>query len=149
MSFSLALLQHWKHQKAREGTKRALRLIYSDFTSDYETLLEKAYVSSLHVKRLRTMALETFKIVNKLSPPILRDLVQKKDTKYNFRYSNILQVHTVRTTSYGKKSFKYAAAVLWYTLPEHLRVTNSFSHLKSLIQLWYGNECKCNACCDI
>ena len=95
------------------------------------------------------MALETFKIVNKLSPPILHDLVQKKDTKYNFRYSNILQVHTVRTTSYGKQSFKYAAAVLWNTLPEHFRVTNSFSHFKSLIQLWNGNECKCNACCDI
>ena len=94
------------------------------------------------------MALETFKIVNKLSPPILQDLVHKKDTKYSFRYSNILQVHAVRTTSYGKQSFRYAAAVLWNTLPEHFRTTNSFSHFKSLIQSWNGNECKCNACCD-
>ena len=136
-------------KKLEKVQERALRFIYYDYTSDYETLLEKAHVSSLHVKRLRTMALETFKIVNKLSPPILQDLVHKKDTKYNFRYSNILQVSSVRTTSYGKQSFKYAAAVLWNTLPEHFRVTNSFSHFKSLIQSWNGNECKCNACCDI
>ena len=31
---------------------------------------------------------------------------------YNFRYNNILQVPQVRTTKYGKNSFKYAAAVL-------------------------------------
>ena len=135
-------------KKLEKVQERALRFIYSDYISDYNTLLEKAHVSSLHVKRLRTMALETFKIVNKLSPPILQDLVHKKDTKYSFRYSNILQVHTVRTTSYGKQSFRYAAAVLWNTLPEHFRTTNSFSHFKSLIQSWNGNECKCNACCD-
>ena len=32
-----------------------VRFIYSDYISDYNTLLEKGHVSSLHVKRLRTI----------------------------------------------------------------------------------------------
>ena len=42
------------------------------------------------------MALETFKILNGLAPPVLSNLVQKQDHKYNFRYSNLLQIPQVR-----------------------------------------------------
>jgi hypothetical protein len=62
------------------------------------------------------MAIETFKIINCIAPPVLDNKLQKRDSRYNFRYSNILQVPQVRTTSYGKKSFSYAAPVLWNSL---------------------------------
>ena len=80
------------------------------YTSSYINLLEKA----LQIRRIRTMALETYTIVNKLAPVCLHDLVNV-DTgnyKYAFRYSNILDVPQVRTTRYGKKSFMFAAATL-------------------------------------
>ena len=38
------------------------------------------------------MALETYKIVNKLAAVCLHDLVNVKNSKYAFRYSNILDV---------------------------------------------------------
>jgi hypothetical protein len=41
---------------------------------------------------MRTMAIECFKILNKLSPSCLHDLVVFKDCKYNFRYSNIVDI---------------------------------------------------------
>ena len=60
------------------------------------------------------MALETFKILNYMSPPVLSNLVRlRENTVYNFRYNNILQVPRVSTSKFGKKSFSYAAAVLW------------------------------------
>jgi hypothetical protein len=40
-----------------------------------------------HIRRIRTMALETFKILNGLAPPVLSNLVKKQDHKYNFRYN--------------------------------------------------------------
>jgi hypothetical protein len=46
----------------------------------------------------------------KLSPSCLHDLVVFKDCKYNFRYFNIVDIPRVRTSTYGKNSFKYAAA---------------------------------------
>jgi hypothetical protein len=48
------------------------------------------------------MALESFKILHKLSPPCLNELVVLKNSKYSFRYSNIVEIPRVKTTTYGK-----------------------------------------------
>ena len=76
-------------KKLEKVQERALRFVYDDYTSSYINLLEKALVPSLQIRRIRTMALETYKIVNKLAPVCLRDLVNVKNSKYAFRYSNI------------------------------------------------------------
>jgi hypothetical protein len=85
-------------KKLEKVQERALRFVYDDYTSSYINLLEKA----LQIRRIRTMALETYKIVNKLAPECLHDLVNVTNSKYVFRYSNILDVPQVRTTRYGK-----------------------------------------------
>ena len=73
------------------------------------------------------MAIECFKILNKLSLSCLHDLVVFKDCKYNFRHSNIVDI---RTSTYGKNSFKYAAAVLWNDLPDDFRKIPSLISLR-------------------
>jgi hypothetical protein len=47
---------------------------------------------------MRTMAIECFKILSKLSPSCLHDLVVFKDCKYNYRYSNIVDIPWLRTS---------------------------------------------------
>ena len=122
-------------KKLEKIQERALRFVYDDFNSGYEELLIKANIPSLHIRRLRTMAIETFKILNKMSPPVLSDLVILPDcNSYNFRYNNILQVPQVHTTKYGKNSFKYAAAVF----PDDFRKVSYFNQFKSLISKWNG-----------
>ena len=97
------------YRKLEKIQERALRFVYEDFDSSYEELLDKAKIPTLHVRRLRTMALETFKILNNMSSPVLSNLVKLRDNSaYNFRYNNILQVPRVRTTKFGKTSFSYA-----------------------------------------
>ena len=100
---------------------------------------------SLQIRRQRTMALETFKIINQLTPVCLQNLVNVKKSKYSFRYNNIVDIPQVKTTIYGKKSFRYAAAAMWNSLPDHFRTKSSFSQFKSLIQSWNGTECRCSA----
>ena len=82
------------------------------------------------------MALECFKILYKLSP--LNDLVVLKNS---FRYSNIVAIPRVKTTTYGKNSFKYTAAVLWNDLMilEKLPI---FTNLKTFYYL--GMEMNAN-----
>jgi hypothetical protein len=67
------------------------------------------------------MALECFNILYKLSLRCLNDLVVLMNSKYSFRYSNIVEVPRVKTTTYCKNSFKYTAAVLWNDLPDDFR----------------------------
>jgi ribosomal protein L6P/L9E len=42
--------------------ERALRFVYQDYETSYENLLIKAKMPTQHIRRIRTMALETFKI---------------------------------------------------------------------------------------
>ena len=133
-------------KKLEKVQERALRFAYDNYSSTYDELLTIAKVPSLQIRRMRTMALETFKIINKIAPVCLHDLLHIKNSKYNFRYTNILDVPQVRTTRYGKKCFRFAAATLWNGFPNHFREANSFSHFKSLIQSWNGSDCCCSAC---
>ena len=122
-------------RKLEKIQERALRFVFSDFVSTYDELLLKANIPSLHIRRLKTMSIETFKILNEMAPPVLSNLVRLRDnSRYNFRYNNILQVPQVRTTKYGKNSFRYAAAVLWNSFPDEFRQVNNFSQFKSLLQ---------------
>ena len=126
--------------------ERALRFVYDDMSSSYEELLELAKIPSLHIRRQRTMAVETFKLLNSLAPVCLKDLVILKSHKYAFRYNNVLELPQVKTSTYGKKSFRFAAATLWNSLPDHFRTENSFYQFRSLIQSWNGSVCRCSAC---
>ena len=114
-----------------KNQERALRFVYDDFESTFE---DEDNIPSLHIKRLRRMSVETFRILNDMSPSVLSDLVRIRDcTSYKFRYQNILQVPQVRTTKYVKKSFRFAAAALWKSLPDDFRQVSSFNQFKILI----------------
>jgi hypothetical protein len=44
------------------------------------------------------------------------------------------------------KTFRFAAASLWNSLPDHFRTENSFTDFRSLVQSWTGSDCRCSAC---
>ena len=53
--------------------KIALRLLYNNYTSTYDSLLAKANKPSMELKRYRTLALEIFKRLNVLNPTHKQD----------------------------------------------------------------------------
>ena len=114
---------------------RALRLVYSDFDSSFK----RANMNTLKLTRIRKIALETFKILNKLTPSYILDLVKFRNANYSFRYQNL-----VETESYGRKSFRYAATHIWNSLPNEQRttVTTDFKEFVRLIRTWEGTSCK-------
>jgi hypothetical protein len=67
----------------------------------------------LQNRRIRTIAIETFKIIHRKIPQYLHDLIDIKARSYNFRSKNTAAVPRVRTTRYGMKSFRYNAAQIW------------------------------------
>ena len=52
------------------------------------------------------MALETYKIINKLAPVHLHDLVHMKNSKYSFRYNNILDIRVITKLPNSEQSYK-------------------------------------------
>ena len=91
---------------------------------------------SLRIRRLRIIAQEFFKMYNKDGPTYLHDLVEIKD----------LKLSKPRTTRYGINSFRYTAAKIWNTLPNHFRQISSFNTFKSMLGYWNGSVCSCPSC---
>ena len=65
-------------KKIEKIQERALRFVYYDYISSYDELLDKAKMPTLHIRRIRTMALETYKIFHDIAPPVLSDLIYKQ-----------------------------------------------------------------------
>ena len=80
---------------------------------------------------MRTIALESFKILNNLSPAYLNDLLTVKNHSYNFRYQKTVEVSQVRTVKHGSRSFPSTAAKIWISLPQHLCDISSFGVFKT------------------
>ena len=68
-------------KKIEKVQERALRFVYFDYTSSYDELLVKVKLPSLHVRRTRLMAIETFKIIKGIAPPVLDNILQKRDSR--------------------------------------------------------------------
>ena len=60
---------------------------------------------TLHISRITLIATETFKLLHKLSPVYLQDLVSYKNSTYSVRYENLVNVQSVRTTRFGNQVF--------------------------------------------
>ena len=80
---------------------------------------------------MRTIALESFKILNNLSPAYVSDLLTFKNHSYNFRYQRTVEVPQVRIVKHGSRSFRPTASKIWNSLPQHLRDISSFGVFKN------------------
>ena len=125
---------------------RALKFIFQDFEASYDDLINRAGTTTLHLSRLRGLAIETFKIIYGKSPVYLQNFMSLKNSNYNFRYTNLLDIPRVRSTKYGNDSFSFQAAKLWNDLPEEARKITSFNTFKHFIRNWNGVSCKCSMC---
>lgn len=80
------------------------------------------------------MALETFRIIHKISPVFRQDqVVIKQKYLYHFRFTNTAEVQRSRTTRYGINFFRYEAKKLWRYLPNAFRNLSSYSKFSKYV----------------
>ena len=79
--------------------ERALRTVYQDKKSSFETLLKRDKSMSIHVKNLQHLATELFNVKNDLSPEITKQIfVFQENETYNLKSGNQLARKNIRTT---------------------------------------------------
>ena len=61
-------------RKIEKIQKRCLRIVLDDYESDYDVLLRKSEKVTLEIKRLRILAITSFKTVNNLNPTYMKDI---------------------------------------------------------------------------
>ena len=125
---------------------RALKFVYNDFNSCYQELLSRAKLPTLELSRKRAVLVEVYKAVNKLSPSFMWDLFHVKDSNYNLRNSNNLNVKQCRTKKYGQDSLSNYGAKLWNALPNELKECKDLVTFRERVKNWNELLCKCSIC---
>ena len=96
--------------KMEKVQERARRFINNDFSSSVQALLASTNIEPLHVKRLKQMATEVFKIIYNIAPDYIKELTSLQGSSYNFRNEGKASLPRVNGTWYGLRSFRYEVA---------------------------------------
>ena len=65
-------------RKIEKIHKRCLGITLDDYDSDYDVLLRKSGKVTMEIKRLRVLAIKSFKTVNYLNPNYRKDILTPK-----------------------------------------------------------------------
>ena len=116
--------------------KRALRFVYDDFSSSYEELLLRDFLS-LSLYRIYFLAIEVYKCIKGVNLSYINDLFKKKcSIGYNLRDSDLLVQPKFNAYTYGYKSFSYLGAKLWNALPSNVKLCDSLPCFKRELKSW-------------
>ena len=129
---------------------RALRILFNDFDSDVECLLERGNNSTFLIKQHKNLAIEIFKTLSSLNPDYMKDIFVKNHHTYNLRnnsrHENDLELQNFKGFTYGECSLKVLGPKIWNALPTDFKNASSLFAFKKLIKTWDGPVCHCKMC---
>ena len=81
--------------------ERSLRIVHNNYVSTFNELLTIDKPFTIHHRNVQSLAIEMFKVINDISPVIMKDIfVLKQNCRYNTR--GIFLTNNIRTEHYGR-----------------------------------------------
>jgi hypothetical protein len=106
--------------KLEKLNERALRTVFQDRSSNYETLLNQAKKTTLYNRRLQDIAVLIYKAHNQ-SPQYINQLFELRMSNYNLRGIDMLTLPRFNTVTYGKNSLRYMGPKIRNSLPDDIK----------------------------
>ena len=117
--------------------ERSLRIVYSDYKSSFNTLLEKGGCFSIHHRNIQSLAIKMYKFLHGLSPATMGDIIQRnRSLTYNLRTRQELYNRNPKTVSYGTETISFLALKIWAKVPQNMKNCISLSSFKINIRKW-------------
>ena len=126
--------------------KRALRILYRDYESSFEELLERDNTKTIHTKNIQKLMIEVYKSLNHLNPEYMWEFFVKKDVQYNLRTKELCKLPSVSSQRYGLNSLSFRGSLLWNTIDDEIKLSPSLEVFKKKIRSWNGISCTCFIC---
>ena len=93
------------NNKINKLHERALRLVYDDYLSAFEELLEKDNSFTVHHYNIQTLCIELYKVFSGQSQTIFSDLFERKNINYNLRSQPDFVIPQVKSVYKGSNHF--------------------------------------------
>ena len=126
--------------------ERALRLVYNDYCSSFQTLLVKDNSVSIHIRNIQALALELFKVSKGISTEIMGLIFPLRESLMYPRM-NLFQTRNVRTVRYGTCSLSFLGPnhLVYFTgLTKGPYVTEGFQ--RKDYKTWILSNYPCKLC---
>ena len=135
------------NRKINHVHERALRLVYRDFNSTFEELLNRDKSVSIHHRNIHQVAIEMYKVKNNLSLPFMQELFDYRGCGRTTRMGDKFGRPNVNKVYKGENSLRNFGPIVWNTmLPKKLKECSSLAQFKSSIKSWIPNNCPCRLC---
>ena len=125
--------------------ERALRIVYKDNVSSFEDLLLIDNSFTVHERNIQTLAIELYKVVNRLSPKIM-DFVFPLKKVIRYPNENIFKTTNIKTVAWGTESLGYLGPKIWNIIPDNLKSLKSLPLFIKNIRTWKPFNCPCRIC---
>ena len=125
--------------------ERAIRIVYRDNKSPFETLLEMDHSFTIHHRNIQKLGVELYKVAYGISPQIMRPIFPtRREIKYP--WENIFQTFNVRTVAWGTESLSHLGPKIWSIIPLKLKKLSSLHKFRNAIRVWKPSNCPCRLC---
>ena len=92
------------------------------------------------------MAIEIYKVMQGISPPLLNEVFVPRQCNYELRGNNFLERRKVKSMRYGTESISSLAPKIWEILPNEIKDSDTLQIFKAKIKNWVSVECPCRLC---
>ena len=122
--------------KVESLQKRALRFLYDNYDSSYESILKISGKSTVNVNRLRSLCIEIFKTLNNINPAFMNEIFELRKTNRAVRnqYKLNLEVPIINQVTFGAKSIRYLGPKIWNSLPFHIKSSENYTTFRKVIK---------------
>ena len=125
--------------------ERALRIAYNDYSSDFNSLLDKDNSVTIHHRNIQALTLEIYKSVNNMNPPFMKEVFCAKEQNYQLRNQSLVYPNP-RSVSHGLETLGYRGGQIWHNLPREIQKCADITTFKKFISKNCKDICSCNLC---
>ena len=125
---------------------RTLQVVYNDYNSSYEHLLQLNNDVSIHQRHLRFLALEVYKTIMHLNPEFMWPYFQRNPMPYNLRNGSKLVLPPAKSSKHGINSLVFRGSLLWNNLPSSIKSSETINEFKYKLRNLEKIHCSCNVC---
>ena len=100
----------------------------------------------LSLSNIRALAVEIYKVMQEISPPLLIEVFVLRQCNYELRGNNFLERRRVKSVIYGTESISSLALKIWEILPTEIKDSDTLEIFKAKIKKWVPVECPCRLC---
>ena len=94
-----------------------------------------------HHRNVQKLAIEMFKVKNKLCSEIKLDLFKEVKHSYNLRNHLICGSYKIKTVRYGTQTITYLGPKIWSIIPDEIKESASLETFRQKIKLWKPSGC--------